>query len=538
MSRSHKFILFSVIFLTTFLGVFAVKINKVLALSTPGTNVDFRVFIGDTPVPEAPINPTGQGMSNQIIDLSWSPATSSATTTIGYLLYRNGVKIATIPASTSTAITYQDTGLATKTFYLYYVIAYDKFNRWSPKSSALSVTTLDVGELPPEKPKSPIVVVPPVVEPPVVPPVVSTKVELHRSGVDQITQAAIKLVQGLVGVNPSGGETIPLVEIPPLSFRSGTTFRQAVSETISAPVAVSLAGASGLVGFAGNAGSLWEIYLLSIRQFGLILEFFHIRKKQKPWGTVYDSITKRPIDPAYVRVLQGNKEIATTITDIDGRFSFILPPGSYRLIASKTHYSFPSKKLEGKHSDEIYGNLYFGEDLQINSEELVQVSIPIDPIGFDWNEFVKNKEHYFRTHYRLAIFRSYLSWFMYVIGFIASISYVLVKFNWLNAAILALYLAMLSFKIFGRLKKQKPLQVTNQSGQALSFAIIRVFMSGVNQLVKTVVADDVGRFFILVRPGEYYLTVDIKNEDGTYTSVFRSANLNLPDGILKSDIKV
>jgi hypothetical protein len=55
---------------------------------------------------------------------------------------------------------------------------------------------------------------------------------------------------------------------------------------------------------------------------------FGLKKKAPPWGVVYDSVTKRPLDPAYVvlKNLQG-KQIASAITDLDGRYGFLVEPG-------------------------------------------------------------------------------------------------------------------------------------------------------------------------------------------------------------------
>src|SRR6185295_3255558 len=98
-----------------------------------------------------------------------------------------------------------------------------------------------------------------------------------------------------------------------------------------------------------------------------------------------------PLDPVIVllRDLKGN-DVASAVTDIDGRYGFFVKPGKYQLLAKKTNYFFPSLKLNEKKDDEIYTNLYFGETIEITKPgQIIDKNIPLDPIDFDWNEFAK-----------------------------------------------------------------------------------------------------------------------------------------------------
>ena len=145
-----------------------------------------------------------------------------------------------------------------------------------------------------------------------------------------------------------------------------------------------------------NPVSITEIVLLPFRLWVALLSFLGIRKKYRPWGVVYDSITKQPLDPAYVMLtdLDGN-EVSTSITDIDGRYGFLMAPGSYRMVANKTNYEFPSKRLAGQIADELYGNLYFGSDINVDEQNaVIAKNIPMDPVNFDWNEYAKTQKHW------------------------------------------------------------------------------------------------------------------------------------------------
>ena len=108
-------------------------------------------------------------------------------------------------------------------------------------------------------------------------------------------------------------------------------------------------------------GSLFPVSTVTRALVAPFLVFFCLYRRRKPWGTVYDAVTKRPIDPAYVTVMKGREKIAEAITDINGRYGFLLSAGTYQLRAQKTHYIFPSQLMNRAVSDEVYNNLYYGE---------------------------------------------------------------------------------------------------------------------------------------------------------------------------------
>ena len=109
-------------------------------------------------------------------------------------------------------------------------------------------------------------------------------------------------------------------------------------------ISVSLAAPIAIAGF-GNPFSFYDIGLIFARLWSILLIAFGLKKRNPPWGTVYDSETKQPLDPVYVVLsdTSGN-EIASAITDLDGRYGFAVPAGTYVLSVRKTNYDFPSKR--------------------------------------------------------------------------------------------------------------------------------------------------------------------------------------------------
>lgn len=305
--------------------------------------------------------------------------------------------------------------------------------------------------------------------------------------------------------------------------------------SLAGEAAVPTAVASGLA--VGFFPSFADIFNYLVRLFGYL---FGRRKKGKPWGTVYDSVTKRPLDPAYISVepVGGGKEVTSAITDIDGRFGFLLSAGNYILKANKTHYQFPSEKLAGQESDELYDNLYFGQPLVTEGEEVINLNIPMDPIGFDWNEFAKTKTDFFRFYSKREIWRNRIFNSIFFLGFLLSAYTLVFQPSVLNIILVLLYMSVYIFNKLWRAKYKPHRLYKKETGEPLPFSIIRLFLPEVNQQVKNVVTDQVGNFYILVRPGTYYYTVEEKVPDGSYQKVYQSEPVELKKGVFTEDLYV
>ncbi|MFA7244302.1 MAG: hypothetical protein WC080_03395 [Patescibacteria group bacterium] len=97
-----------------------------------------------------------------------------------------------------------------------------------------------------------------------------------------------------------------------------------------------------------------------------------INQTPLPWGIVYESETKKPVDLALVRLHDASDEriIETRATDKDGRFGFIVTEGEYKITVTKEGYSFPSKAENG----------YIGEKIKVESaaDSFLNIKIPLD----------------------------------------------------------------------------------------------------------------------------------------------------------------
>ncbi len=283
--------------------------------------------------------------------------------------------------------------------------------------------------------------------------------------------------------------------------------------------------------------SFSEVGLLPYRLWSLLMSVFGLKKQVRPWGTVYDAITKQPLDPAVVELLDlEGRPVATSTTDIDGRYGFLVGPGKYRLLPKKTHYAFPSLKLIGKTRDELYLDLYFGYVFEITKEgEVITKNIPMDPENFDWNEFAKNQQQKMRFYSKRDFIINKIADFLFSIGFAVSLVALISAPVMYNIIIFSLYVITLILREIG-IKFSSFGQVKDKDNNPLSFAIVRVKL-GDGTEISHKVTNSTGRFYCLLQNGTYIVTIERKNQDESYTQVYEKVHV-VTKGVLKGEIKV
>ena len=102
----------------------------------------------DTTPPSTPANVSAIAVSGSQINVSWAASTDNVGVA-GYQVFRNSVLI-----KTTTALSYNDTGLAASSTYSYTVAAFDAAGNYSPQSAPVSATTLTPDTTPPSTPAS------------------------------------------------------------------------------------------------------------------------------------------------------------------------------------------------------------------------------------------------------------------------------------------------------------------------------------------------------------------------------------------------
>ena len=362
--------------------------------------------------------------------------------------------------------------------------------------------------------------------------------------------AASSVVSNIVYIINPITATTTTIKVVDIVF--GTTEKQ-VSKIFSAPKnaeKIKVITTTGIV--AGTAVSvvsniflssfsLGDILLIPIRLWSLLLAALGLAKRKKPWGTVYDSVTKQPLDPAYVvlKSMEG-ADVATAITDLDGRYGFVVPePGNYSLYVHKTNYVFPSQKLVGQDHDELYRDLYFGEHFSItNSGEFIAKNVPMDPEKFDWNEFAKKSQHLMKFYSNREKWFSRIANFFFVIGFMVSFLALVFSFTRGNMVIFAMYMALFFIRTFGLRSRPFGNIVWKETGKPIPFAIIRISQASTGVEVMHRVTDKIGRYYCLLPNGDYFIRIDHKLPDGTYKEIVEKIPVTVTKGYLSKEFVV
>lgn len=281
--------------------------------------------------------------------------------------------------------------------------------------------------------------------------------------------------------------------------------------------AVAFAGSvlplSGGVGFAFSLGHLWQVLLATL---GL--------RKRSPWGTVYDSVTKRPLDPAVIELVNElGSAVQTTYTDLEGRYGFLVVPGTYRLRVTKHDYQFPSQHLVGQTWEEVYGPTYLGEQITVDdTAATILYNIPLDPANLDFAAVARQNLKHYRYYSELRQGLEIVSLWLYRAGFLLAGYTAVTDPAWQSVGVLLAFtvIGFLHYAGFGPRPYGKI--VEKSTGKPLAYALVTTREALSGEEVKRTITDEFGRYYALVPDGNYTVTVAKREIDGSYSPVYTS----------------
>lgn len=252
--------------------------------------------------------------------------------------------------------------------------------------------------------------------------------------------------------------------------------------------------------------SLLDFWAYLLRYVFSLLTLLGLRARRHYWGTVYDSRTKQPIDPAIVDLIDNatGKVLDQSVTDLYGRFGFLNKQGKYHITARKTHYIFPSQTVFGT-NDYIFDNVYHGELIEISKpDDILVPNIPMDQVAFDWNQQEKQKIIKFHStlEFTVQIILNILFW----IGFLFVFFDFALKPNFLSGLFVAVYLVFIALRKFTpnrRLWGKVVSKKINTSGLLLEISPRKIPQVVV---AKTTTAKG-GKFFLKTSKGQYILRI-------------------------------
>ena len=247
----------------------------------------------------------------------------------------------------------------------------------------------------------------------------------------------------------------------------------------------------------------WYHYLNHF--ISLLLSALGLRKRRRPWGVVYNAISKMPVDLAIVRLfdLKMNKLIETQVTDKEGRFSFLTVVGEYTVSVTKPPFIFPSAIVQGD-VDGDYAHVYHSTPFTIaNAEEMIELSIPIDPPN---PKHEKVKHTLWVTVKTLA---GHYSGVSLVLSLVVSIVLAIYIPSPMNSFLLLLNSLFAISQAVLSTKKEKSWGMVFDvlTFEAIPLAAISIVNAKENKLLRTRLSDYAGRFSFLSPPGEYVLAI-------------------------------
>ena len=330
------------------------------------------------------------------------------------------------------------------------------------------------------------------------------------------------------GVHSIGSEGVdvdargqPLANLPAIDIslaavaaggvgRATFFFRESVGRVVENPV-VERTAASVVAPVATGAALLnviSSVPLVNLPQYLLYFfaqpVLFIFRPRRRSYGVVYNAYSRLPVDLAIVRLRKANSAaiVRSMVTDVHGRFQFVVQKGVYRIEVTKPGYRFPTEALRNIREDAGYLDLYHGESIRVDEDAAaVTPNIPVDPVAQAQTDVqIRRTASLKRVKHAVAVSGPVLA----AAAFVAAPSIPL-------GALVVLHGLLYAF--FRRLavpRRARTWGIIYEEGErrrAVGSAIIRMYALPYHKLVDSAVTDARGRYHFLVGPSSVYLTV-------------------------------
>ena len=230
------------------------------------------------------------------------------------------------------------------------------------------------------------------------------------------------------------------------------------------------------------------------------------KKKKKAWGVVYDSVTKKPLSRAVIRLVEFNKNevVQTVVSEGNGVFKLAPKLGIFYLKVTRAQYLFPSATITGD-NDGGFPGIYHGQSIEVTDlSQNILVSIPMDPITLSESE-----KSIAKIENMLEQLFGVLSPVLLGIGFLYSV-YATLRFPiTLNYLILSSYVVLVAIKGVLMLTAQRTIgKVTSAiDGKPVSGLEIGLYDIDFGNLLYRTFTDVNGSYSFVVPAASYNLRV-------------------------------
>lgn len=242
----------------------------------------------------------------------------------------------------------------------------------------------------------------------------------------------------------------------------------------------------------------------NLLMYGFI--WFLPRKKRQPWGIVYDAQNHVPVAFAVIRIFSDGKLIKQSVTDLEGKYSFILDQGNYQMEVVHSEYSQFNKEVS-----------------VINKEEQLTLDVPLQrngqPTAFNFKKLAQKM-------------LTGLGWVIGIVGLTLSVIALVFNLSAFNLIVVALYLIQLGLLIFVRPVRNWGYIYDQQTGERIKGGFLRIFDKEQSRQIELQLSDEKGRFGFRLPKGSYYLAVAVPG----YELADSSSLITLADGTKVMDI--
>ncbi len=375
--------------------------------------------------------------------------------------------------------------------------------------------------------------------PPIVNNIISTITEIVNGTGQGIGNVAVVVGREVGQALKTGAQSVVLVTSAGLEFvreNDGLNKASGINAVTVAPTALIFQYALMTGGLNSKASNLAELWLILVQLINGFLTAIGLRKRRRYWGTVYDSSSKQPIDPAIVELkdaVTGNV-VEQAITDLLGRYGFLERVGQFRITAKKTNYRFPSTIITGT-TDGLFDNLYHGGTFNIlNPQDVISPNIPMDPLAVDWNQEHKTTLVSFHNTLEVLIFRILraLFWLGAAVTFVECLA----RPGAVNFALLAIYALLIIIQQL--VTKPRLAGLVVSGGLPINNLLIEASPKAIPTIVlgRSLVSQN-GKFFLKLPKGEFIIRV--KQLDGQAVKILKEFQTNMKkEGAFNQIIKV
>lgn len=274
-------------------------------------------------------------------------------------------------------------------------------------------------------------------------------------------------------------------------------------------LAIIVSGASGLAGPISNS-LIVPSYIAdaAVSMWNGILVFFGFRaRRKKNWGKVIEAGTGMAVTRAVIRVIrhdkiggiESKKIFATTKTDNQGDYRFVVPPGRYSIDVEKRFYEMMTLPQAEFYKPGSIINITGYDEGLINKK--IALSVPQGVLSKRLKAYIAIG----RAEKAVNIF----SYCVLVFGSIVAINGIINSYSGFNVFIAIVYVLLWALWIYNGVaaKKFSPwgetLEAKNKA--PIDLVLVRILNKEGTRVVRTIVTDAGGKYSAILRRSKYQI---------------------------------